>query len=79
MAFRKHDILILITATFFIVSFLSIITSCQKTNNLQPSIIGKWTIDSIQDASILRVDPTNATLYRNKGENYYWNFKNDGR
>ena len=66
---------------YFFFSFLVILfSSCKKSENSLPSIIGKWYIDSIQIGSNLTTNNPNIwAIYRNTGENFYRDFNSDGK
>jgi len=61
---------ILLTITFL---------CCKKTSNPEPSIVGNWSVDSIQQGGNLLFDPTFTTIYRRySGFAYFWDFRQDG-
>ena len=66
---------------YFFFSFLVILfSSCKKSENSFPSIIGKWYIDSIQIGSNLTTNNPNIwAIYRNAGENFYHDFNSNGK
>lgn len=63
--------------TLYFIFLFSILVfySCKKSESPEYSIIGKWYIDSIQLANT----PVYSTIYKNAGENYYYDFNADGK
>ena len=53
--------------------------SCRKTSNVETSIVGNWSVDSIQQGSNLILSPSFNTIYRrSSGFAYFWDFRQDG-
>jgi hypothetical protein len=63
------------TLYFIFLFSLFVFYGCKKSENPEYSIIGKWYIDSVQLANT----PIYWTIYKNAGENYYYDFRSDGK
>ena len=68
---KRSSLLVIFLALSLLLSF------CKKSHEEQGSIMGKWLIDSVQVVGRPYNEEVMVTIYRNAGENYYFDFRAD--